>query len=239
VLPSVAWLLLGLWSNPYLFPFRLPYSGYLDVTTVVSGAWLPLSILGGYAVVLFCQWFLSFATTSPAQRALRYAAIALLTLTGLLVGAASGLALSSKIDLKPYLARADMDAMAWMRDHLPSNSYVLANPFAFPWDPPPQAVHGSDAGLWTPLLAGVRSSVPPIPAYNERPFDPHYIDDLREIVGDAHYGGEPDWDALKAVGITHIYVGSRGGGLSVSQLVHSDHTRLLFQEDAVWVFELR
>src|SRR5206468_322759 len=150
------------------------------------------------------------------------------------------LSLVPMIDNKPYIARADVDALIWMRDHLPREAYVLANPFAFPWDPAPQAIQGSDAGLWAPLVAGVRSSVPPVPAYNERPSDPNYLSNIRGIVQYEPFGGQrANWGALKEAGITHIYVGSRGGAISPADLLKSDRVSLVFHEDAVWVFQLR
>src|SRR5205807_7371381 len=100
------------------------------------------------------------------------------------------------IDNKPYLTQADADAMQWMRANLPRNAYVLANPFAFPWDPPPQAIQGSDAGLWVPLLVGARTSVPPIPAYNERLADPHYLNNIRALLPwEPWTGQQANWPA--------------------------------------------
>ena len=242
LLPALVWLVLGLWSNPYLLPFRLPYAGYLDVTTVVTSVWLPLSLLGGLALSESARWVLSLGERYDAVRKGVWR-IVVPVLVGIIViagGAASSLALSSRLDNKPYIARGDADALFWMRDNLPRDAYVLANPFAFTWDPPPQSVHGSDAGLWVPLVAGVRSSVPPIPAYNERPAVPGYIDSLRALVGAEPFSDqEADWGALRSAGITHIYVGSRGGAFDVPTLLTSDHSRLLYHSDGAWVFELR
>ncbi|HUP27934.1 MAG TPA: DUF6541 family protein, partial [Chloroflexia bacterium] len=242
LLPAVVWLLLGLLSNPYLLPVRLPYAGYLDVTTVVTGAWLPLALLAGYSLSEVGGWLVRAGNSYDVLRRRVWLVIvpALLGIIVLVGGTASGLSLASRIDIKPYITSGDVDALVWMRDNLPRGSYVLANPFAFTWDPPPQSVHGSDAGLWVPLIAGVSSSVPPLPAYNERPFDPGYIDRLRDIIQFEPFEGQPvDWQELKDAGITHIYVGSRGGALDVASLLRSDHTTLLFHRDAAWVFALR
>jgi hypothetical protein len=242
ILPAITWLLLGLWSNPYLLPVRLPYAGYLDATTLASGAWLPVCILAGYSLARFATWAVSLGETYQGQRARAWRiaagiAIGVATLVG---GASVALPLSTMIDSKPYITPADAEALAWMRAHVPGDAYVLANPFAFPWDTPPQAIQGSDAGLWVPLMAGLRSSVPPTPAYNERLRDPAYLDNLREIIGYEPFADrDADWDALRARGITHIYVGSRGGALDVPRLLESDQVELVFHRDAAWVFELR
>jgi hypothetical protein len=155
-------------------------------------------------------------------------------------GAAALLSTSTNIDNKPYVAAADLEALTWMRYHLPRDAYVLANPFAFTWDLPPQAVQGSDGGLWTPLVAGVRASVPPVAAYNERPADRNYLDNLRDLIKFEPFADrDPNWDELQNRGITHIYAGSRGGAISVEKLLQSDHANLVFHKDAVWIFELR
>jgi hypothetical protein len=240
LLPALTWGVLALWSNPYLLPVRLPFAGYLDATTLATGVWLPLSVPAGYSLAWCGRRLVGVADIyGPAvRRVWRYGTGALAGAVILLLGAVSGMALATMLDSKPYITQADLDALLWMRDHLPRNAYVLANPFAFAWSP--QNVHGSDAGLWVPLVTGgIRSSVPPLPAYNERPNDPGYLDSLRNVVRYEPFAGQrPDWDALRAAGITHIFVGSRGGALDVPALLSSQHVRLVFHRDGVWVFEL-
>ena len=91
-----------------------------------------------------------------------------------------------------------------------------------------------------PLLAGVRSSVPPIPAYNERLRDPHYLDNIRKLLPNEPWADQqPNWQALKAAGVTHIYIGSRGGALSASKLLKSGQATLVFHKDSVWLFAVR
>lgn len=245
---ALTFALVGLWSNPYLFkPFlpnlRLPYSGYLDSNTWAQSLWLPLALLAGYAVATLAGWALSLANKYAGlrPRLWRASASALMGITLLLAGAAIALPIAATVDLKPYITSADAQALMWMRDNLPRNAYVLANPFAFEWAG--DIVYGSDAGMWVPLVAGVRSSVPPLPAYNERPQDEGYLPGLIEIIGHEPFQGreqtEQDWQALKDAGITDIFVGSRGGALDVPALLKSNHTRLLYHRDAVWLFALR
>jgi hypothetical protein len=132
-----------------------------------------------------------------------------------------------------------------MRDNLPRNAYVLVNPFAFGWAP--GNVYGSDSGMWAPLVAGVRASVPPLPAYNERLGDPDYTNKLLDVIKyepfmcndpDPQRCVPPDWQALRDAGVTHIFVGTRGGALDVPELLQSEHTQLLYHVDGAYVFEL-
>ncbi len=245
LLPTLVWLLLGLWSNPYILPLRLPYSGYLDATTLATGAWLPACILAGYALIALGRWLLVQGNNwgHVSQQAWRGSVAVLILLAGISGGLASLLSISSMIDLKPYVSKADADALVWMRDNLPIGSYVLANPFSFPWSK--ASVQGSDAGLWVPLVTGgVPSSVPPGTAYNERAIDPNYLQSLLDIIDkeplDANFAsGTVGWETLKAAGVTHVYIGSRGGQLSIKNLLQSDRVQVVFHEDSVYLFKLR
>ena len=245
LLPATAWLILLAWSNPYLWAVRLPFSGYLDVTTLVSSAWFPVSILAGYTVAEFGRWVLSLGKGLGRGWGGRWrvAAFGLISAVIVLAGLASAFHLGSLLDNKPYIAPGDMAAMRWMRANVSPDSYVLANPFGFEWDAGPnQSVHGSDAGLWIPLLAakGTDISVPPLPAYNERRANPRYIDELREIIAYEPFEGRPaDWEALKRNGATHLYIGSRGGAFNARGLLQSDNVELVFHQDSAWVFRIR
>ncbi len=240
ILPAVAWGLLGLWSNPTLLPVRLPYSGYLDAITLTSAAWLPLVILGGYALAWFGGWILSWGDSlvgSGQQRKWQVGASLTLGVTALIIGAASGLSLSPISDPELFITPSDMQAMTWMQDHLPSNAYVLANPFTFPNS---KSVLGSDAGVWAPMVTGLRVSVPPTPAYNERPANQTYFDQVRNIMKYAPLNGQKaNWLALKSAGITYIYIGSRGGLLNVPDILKSNRVDEVYHKDAVYIFKLR
>ena len=77
----------------------------------------------------------------------RGAMSASLAVAGIAFVAAAGLSLTPMVDNKPYIAPADLHAMSWIEANVPAGSYVLANPFAFPWDTSEKrAIQGSDAG---------------------------------------------------------------------------------------------
>ncbi|MDQ3707673.1 MAG: hypothetical protein M3437_21060 [Chloroflexota bacterium] len=254
LLPAFTWLLVLLYSNPCLFPINVPGAGYLDLVTVVSGAWVPLCLMAGYPLARFARWAVSLLDATPGarQRAWRLASGGLIGAVVLLCGFASGMQLAPVVvkDNKPYLTPGDVNVLTWMRDNLPRSSYVLAEPFAFGWS---HDVLGTDAGIWVPYVAGVPSSVPPMTAYNERPIDPDYIAKLTNLVTS---GIEPlkrkdgktgaplpttaDWDALKQAGITHIYAGSRGEHFDTQFLFDNpDSVTPIYHHDNAWLFELR
>ncbi|MDQ6693580.1 MAG: hypothetical protein M3014_04055, partial [Chloroflexota bacterium] len=251
LLPVLTWILLGIWSTPYLldalpfgihlpFVLRLPYAGYLDAITLGSAVWLPLSLAAGFAIVMLGEWVLGLADgLSPRRRTTwRVASALLLVAAGTFYGAANGLNLSPPNDYKLYVSQADAEALAWMRDKLPPKGYVVADPFHFPWS---NSVLGSDAGLWVPLITGRRTTVPPMQAYNERLADPKYLENMLDVVGYEPLQDSPpaDFQALKQAGITHIFVGSRGEHFDVKQLLTSNQTVLVFHKDSAWVFRLK
>ena len=248
LLPAFTWGLVLLYSNPYLFPFRLPGAGAIDLVTVLSGVFIPLCLLAGYPLARFATWVISLGNGAQVarQRLWRVAAGGLLGAAVLVCGLASAMQMVPITirDNKPYLTPGDINVLTWMRDNLPRDSYVLAEPFAFEWS---NDVLGTDAGLWTAYIARVPSSVPIMTAYNERPAQPDYIYNLTSLVGVSplldtkhHTPTDADWDALKQAGVTHIFVGSRSEYFDMQFLFnHPDNVTPLYHRDNSWVFALK
>jgi hypothetical protein len=249
VLVAATWALVGLWSNPYLFAwiapgFRLPYSGYLDVTTWAQSLWLPLGLLSGYLLAELARLILTIEVgVSGALRRIWGTGMRGLAAVALVVaGVVVALPIAFDLDSKPYIAQADKDALLWMRDNLPRSSFVVANPFRFGWS---DAIYGSDSGMWVPFVAGVPASVPPLPAYNESLADPNYLGKVLDIIRYEPLANKPmqpeDWQALKDRGATHIFIGTRSGngGLDIPTLLASDQVSLVFQRDGAYLFQLK
>jgi hypothetical protein len=249
LLIALAWAFLGLWSNPYLFDwlapgFRLPASGYLDVSTWAQSVWLPLGLLSGYLLAEAFSSALSLGKVlSSSRRRLWGATVRVLAVPALVIaGLAVALPIAFNLDSRPYIAQADKDALLWMHDNLPPGSFVLANPFRFGWS---DAIYGSDSGMWVPFVAGVPASVPPLPAYNERLVDPTYLNQILDIIRYEPLASNQmqpeDWQALRDRGVTHIFVGTRSGngGLDIPSLLASDQVTLVFQRDGAYLFQLK
>ena len=242
---ALAWAVAALWSTPYLFDwavagFRLPYAGYLDANTVGQSLWLPISLLGGYAAASLLESILRSGSTLPGTwpRVWRTSAALIAAAVLLLVGLAVAAPVAARVDSKPYIAPADREALEWMRANLPANSLVAGNPFAFPWSP--QNVYGSDSGMWVPLLTGARSTIPPLPAYNEKLSDPAYLQNSLQVVAYEPISGRtPDWAGLKRMGVTHIFSGTRGGAFDIPLLLNSPEVELIFHRDAAYLFAIR
>ncbi len=226
-----------LWSNPTLLP--LPGAGYLDTVTVATSGFIPVCLLAAYPLVGAGGWLLRGARRGPlADPAWRALVRAALLVAGALVVVLGAARLLPILDVRPYVTAQDMAGMAWLRANTPPTAVVAGNGFGQPWGP--EAVQGSDAGLWVPVLAGRRGILPPIPAYNEQLADPGYLRHAAQIV---RATAAPDlaesWTYLRQQGVTHLYIGSRGGVMDPEPLLAlPEQVRLAFHQDDVWIFEL-
>ncbi len=226
-----------LWSNPTLLP--LPGAGYLDTVTVATSGFIPVCLLAAYPLVGAGRWLLRGARRGPlADPAGRSLVRTALLVAAALVAAFGAARLLTILDVRPYVTAQDMAGMAWLREHTPPTAVVAGNGFGQPWGP--EAVQGSDAGLWVPVLAGRRGILPPIPAYNEQLADPGYLRHAAQIV---RATAAPDlaesWTYLRQQGVTHLYIGARGGVMDPEPLLAlPEQARLAFHQDDVWIFEL-
>jgi hypothetical protein len=134
---------------------------------------------------------------------------------------------------------ADLSAMDWIRQNTPATARFLANSErAYNGS----TVVGTDAGWWLPLLARRQNTVPPMIYASERSSPPGFAartNELEEIVRTSGPTSARGLDALRAAGITHVYIGSRGGYLKPEDLSASADYQSLYDIAGVRVFALR
>jgi hypothetical protein len=156
----------------------------------------------------------------------------------LLIAAGSKEALTVLDPAHMLVTDADLHAMQWIREHTPETAKFLVNSFpAYGGN----ATVGSDAGWWIPILAGRENNVPPITYAHEAAYEPGYvtrINDFARRVEETALDTSEALALLRSNGITHIYVGDKGGSIRVDELRHSDYYRLAYHKDSVWVFEV-
>ncbi len=139
----------------------------------------------------------------------------------------------------------DLRAAAWMRANLPRSAYLLVNMFAAYSG---TVSVGTDGGWWLPLLAGVRTTLPPASYVFEQPARPELKDEVARFtaLATASNQAQPGWvDSLKAAGITHVFIGQRQGrvnyggpNLNPQQLLANPNLRVVYHEDRVYIFEV-
>ena len=126
----------------------------------------------------------------------------------------------------------DAAALEWMSDNLPPGSRVAVN--AWQWLGATWA--GSDGGAWLTPLTGLEATTPPV----DHIYDPALFARVRafnEAALQVEDWGDPaaaDW--LRAQGVTHVFVGQRGGFLDPAELSRNPRLALLFQSEGTFVF---
>jgi hypothetical protein len=199
---------------------------YMDTITVVISLFLPGSV--AIAGMLTAAW----EADDRRWRALAAGAAGLLGL-GALWGAWSfGNLIQTN---ESYLQGDDLVAAAWIQDHTPPDSLWMVNTFSFPFFP--ELVFGSDGGYWLPLTADRATITLPMTFSIERGQEPGLSQRLLIL---NQLGSDlttpPALAQLEAYGITHIYLGQRGGPIDPVALSRSPHFERLYQLNSVSVF---
>ncbi len=128
----------------------------------------------------------------------------------------------------------DAVGLEWMAANLPANARVGVS--AWRWLGTSWA--GSDGGAWLLPLTGLASTTPPAD-YIYGPALAQEVTLFNEQASQVE-----DWSApaaarwLREQGITHLFVGVRGGFLDPAELGRNPALRLLFARDGVFVFEV-
>ena len=101
---------------------------------------------------------------------------------------------------------------------------------------------GTDAGWWLPLLAGRRGTVPVMIYLDERSSPPglaQRTNDLEETVRTRGPTSAEGLAALRQAGVTHVFVGARGGYLKAEELAASAAYEVVYEQDGVRVYRIR
>jgi hypothetical protein len=189
----------------------------------VISAFLPLSLAAGG----LAAW--------AAGRLLRLRAGAFDALVvGLALWGASGMA--EVVTPRTVLAeQADLRALLWIRDHAPEDAVFAVR--VFPWLSGTFA--GADAGAWIAVLADRRSILPPS-LYALEEATAGVDRDLLELLARAENLDDPFLRALlHRAGVTHVYLGARGGKPSRRGLARRPWVGAEYRDGAVEILRLR
>lgn len=228
VVVTVLWVgTLLLLANPYAL--RLPGTGIVNNFTVLIALYLPVSLAGGFLVSQMMGLAAGRFPQAEKMGALLFVLVALLSI----LGTSPTLAQENML-----VTDADVGAMEWIRENTASNSRFLVNYF-FHFG---ETVVGSDAGWWIPLLTGRKNTVPPITYRSEEPNEPHYGEEVGMLARrfeDVSFDDPETVRLLKKEGITHIYLGEKGGNLSPEEFLGSPCYEESYHRDRVWIFKVK
>jgi hypothetical protein len=122
-----------------------------------------------------------------------------------------------------------------VEENLPPEAVVAVN--SWQWQGSTWA--GNDGGAWLIPMTGIKTTTPPV--------DYIYDEDLSDKVAsfNAYASEVEDWsdpaqaDWLIKQGVSHIYVGARGGFFDPSELANNPEISEIYRENGVFVFNLR
>jgi hypothetical protein len=232
-------LVVGVWAGLLLAllntlpPFWLLNNNTWAISLFVPGA-LPLGWgldgLAGWAAATWRQ-------PAVAQRALGLGAgLALAGLAG--YAAIAGLAAQVGV-LNPatvLAAAADREALDWARANTPPEAYFAVNGWAWQLD----LWAAADGGAWLLPLAGRQSTLPPVDyAFGADPWRGEVEQLNRALAGMEGLSAEARLALLRRAGVTHVFIGQRGGPLRPEMFANSPDYELLFSNGAAWIFALR
>jgi hypothetical protein len=224
VLVMAAWLAI-------LFVLSLPWAfgQYMDTNTIVLSLFVPGAAIVGIAA----GDFMAGKADTPRWRTW---AVGVTMLVLAVMGGANIVQI-----VEPgasYVQAPDLPAAAWVRDNTPPDARFMVNTFRF--DFMPDYVLGSDAGSWLPVLAGRSAVTAPMHYPVERNQWPDYEPRINAL---ADLGGDLTTPAaiarLRAEGVTHIFIGARGGPIQADPLLASPAFELVYQDGPVYIFRLK
>jgi hypothetical protein len=214
-------------ANPYWL--GLPGTGEVSNHAVLIGLYIPVSVCIGLLGVAFLELAPRIA---PLARAVLAVAIVLAGVWG--AGEMGGV-------VNPYFALVtaeDLQALAWVKGNTPAEARFLVNS---------EAAYGggtevgTDAGWWIPLLASRQNTLPPLVYVNEDSATPGYaasVHQFAKTVRDGAAGSSSVLESLRAAGVTHVFVGARGGYLKPRDMAALPDYETLYHQGNVWVFRV-
>jgi hypothetical protein len=152
------------------------------------------------------------------------------------------------LNLSSYalITRPDLRAMTWIRDNLPTDAEFLVNSF-FAYNN--STVVGSDGGWWIPLLAGRKTSLPPITYGFEEGVGSATAESANSIAKEIQVKGIINPEIISMLlqkGIRYIYLGQRQGSINYigpqilnPELMNDDpNFKVVYHQDRVWIFQV-
>jgi hypothetical protein len=227
-------LLLTLWAGLVLLTLSGDYLGFPSIDLVNLNSYyittfLPLALFLGSIGARFWRWLRRQA--EPAQ----IAGILLLVPLGTAVtlfGLRQQITILNEQTILAY--PADAEALGWLAANVPEEATIAVNSWLWlgnTWS-------GSDGGAWIVPLTGRQSGTPPA--------DYIYSHELADWVGtfNEEMTAVPDWSTpesanwLREQGMTHIFIGVRGGQMDPAQLLQNPGVKMIYGRNGAFIFSL-
>lgn len=211
----------------------LPETLVVNLNSMYITLFLPLALLLAIAAVRL--W--SLADRLP--RAARPVRLLPAVLAGVMLGLLALFGWRQQVNIlnrQTILAVADdVPALTWIGEELPAGARVAVN--AWQWLGATWA--GSDGGAWVVPLTGLETSTPPVDhIYNRELFaGVRAFNEAATAVDDWGDPAAAEW--LAQQGISHIFVGARGGYFDPAELSRNPALETIFNHEGTFVFALK
>lgn len=207
----------------------LPETSLVNLNSMYIILFVPLALFLGILLDQIWQW------VEARHWSLRTAAY---VLAGFAIAAALLFGVQQQADIlneQTILAQLeDVAALNWMQTELPPNANIGVNS----WQWLGETWAAGDGGAWIMPLNGHMTSTPPI----DYIYNIDFFNDVRAFNQEASQIG--DWADpasaawLREQGITHVYVGKKGGFFDPAKLAANPEIKQLFSLNGAFVFEV-
>jgi hypothetical protein len=206
--------------------FGLPAIGFIHNTSALITLFVPLSLIGAGLLV----WAIGCIERRIWRRIATVVLVIIISVYGLY-------RMPTVVNPSTILVeQADVDALEWIRDNTPGNAKFALNV----WRWLGNAYAGSDGGYWISTLTDRRSILPPALYTLTSSYETvNQVNALLDIWARTTSIDDPALRMkLREAGVTHIYIGTKGGHLHPQQLVEHEFVSLVYQRGAVYIFAL-
>ncbi len=130
--------------------------------------------------------------------------------------------------------RADVAGLEWAARNVPETAVIAVSS----WKWLGETWAASDGGAWIVPLTGRAATTPPIDhIYNSDLFQfVRHFNETATAVADWSDPIQADW--LRAQGVTHIFIGARGGFFDPAVLARNPQMEMAYGRDGVFVFKI-
>ncbi len=205
----------------------LPVPSLVNLNSMYITLFIPLAI---FLALVFDQVWQWLGGQSWPLRMAGYALAGALLAVMLVFGVRRQVTI---LNLQTLLVQyEDLAGLRWLDENLPDDALIAVNS----WRWLGETWAGADGGAWILPLTGRSVTTPPI----DHTYNPDLFRQVREFNEVA--SAVPDWSEpaqaawLREQGVSHIYVGKRGGYFDPAKLVLNPQMELLFDHDGVYIF---
>lgn len=207
----------------------LPETTLVNMNSMYITLFVPLALFLSIVLSRVWHWWerLPLLLTIPG-----YILAGMLLAATLLFGSQQQITILNEQTILIY--PSDREALVWAAANLPDTAKVAVNSWVWlgnTWA-------GSDGGAWIVQLAHLQSTTPPADYdYSQSLFtEVNTFNEKATAVSDWSDPQQIDW--LHSQGVTHIFVGVRGGFFDPAALARNPELQILYAQDGVFIFQL-